>query len=93
MKYLVTYQRVPGSESLIVEYLPAHRDHFMSYHQRGVLLAIGPLRDPANGEALAIFTSREAAEEFVAGDPFMVHGIASCTIRAWQDVLQPGEPG
>ena len=65
MKYLVTYQRVPGSESLIAEHLPAHRDLFVSYHQRGDLLAIGPLQKPANGEALAIFTSQESAEEFV----------------------------
>ncbi len=88
MKYLVTYQRVPGSESLIAEHLPAHRDLFVSYHQRGDLLAIGPLQKPANGEALAIFTSQESAEEFIAADPFVRYGIASCTIRPWYDVLE-----
>ena len=32
-------------------------------------VAPGPFADPADG-ALGIFTSREAAEEFIHGDPF-----------------------
>jgi len=95
MKYLVTYRRAPGADSLIAEHLPAHRDLFLSYQRRGVLLAIGPLQKPANGEALAIFTSEDAAEEFVAVDPFVRYGVATCTIRPWHDVLESGagEPG
>lgn len=95
MKYLVTFQRTPDADSLVAEHFPAHQDLFLSYHQRGLLLAIGPLHEPANGEALAVFTSRDAAEEFLASDPFVRHGVATCTIRPWQDVLQPesGEAG
>jgi uncharacterized protein YciI len=90
MKYAVTYEKAPGPDSLVAEHLPAHRDRFMDFAQRGVLLAIGPLHEPSNGDALAIFTTREAAEEFVAGDPFVRHGVvATYTIRPWQDVLQP----
>jgi uncharacterized protein YciI len=38
-----------------------------------------------------VFTSREAAEEFIAGDPFVVNGVvASWTIRPWNEVLQTG---
>ena len=34
------------------------------------------------------FTSREAAEEFIQGDPFVVNGIvASWTLRGWDEVL------
>jgi uncharacterized protein len=37
-----------------------------------------------------VFTSKEAAEEFVAGDPFVQHGVvASWTVRPWREVLHP----
>lgn len=90
MKYVLTYEKVPGSDSLVAEHLPAHRDRFLSFFQRGDLVGIGPLHEPSNGDALAIFTSQEAAEEFVADDPFVRYGVvATYTIRPWQDVLQP----
>ena len=35
-----------------------------------------------NGESMATFTSGEAAEEFVAGDPFSLNGVvAGWTVR------------
>jgi uncharacterized protein YciI len=37
-----------------------------------------------------VFTTREAAEEFVAGDPFVGNGVvAEWSIRSWNEVLQP----
>ena len=42
------------------------------------------------GEALGVFTSREAAEEFVRDDPFVRHGVvAGWTVRPWNEILQP----
>ena len=39
---------------------------------------------------MAIFTSREAADAFVADDPFMVNGVvARHEIREWDEVLSP----
>ena len=35
---------------------------------------VGRLDEPMNGDAMGIFASREAAEEFVAGDPFVRAG-------------------
>jgi uncharacterized protein YciI len=33
--------------------------------------------------------SREAAEEFIAGDPFVVNGVvASWHVRPWNEILQ-----
>ena len=32
---------------------------------------VGTFDEPMNGDAMGIFTSREAAEEFIAGDPFV----------------------
>jgi uncharacterized protein YciI len=37
---------------------------------------------------MAIFTSREAAEEFVRGDPFVVNGLVrSWHIREWDETF------
>jgi uncharacterized protein len=43
-----------------------------------------------NGDAMGIFTSRAAAEEFIAGDPFVLNGVvATWTLRPWNEILQP----
>ncbi|MDP9436903.1 MAG: YciI family protein [Actinomycetota bacterium] len=56
---------------------------------RGVLLMVGTSDEPMNG-AMGIFTSREAAEEFVAGDPFVQNGVvAQWSVRPWNEILQP----
>jgi uncharacterized protein YciI len=35
-----------------------------------------------------VFTSRAAAEELIAGDPFVVHGVvATWTVVEWNEVL------
>ena len=50
----------------------------------------GPLLEPMNGESMAIFTSREAGEEFVRGDPFVLHGVvADWHLRPWDEALVP----
>jgi amino acid transporter len=39
---------------------------------------------------LGIFTTRAAAEEFVRGDPFVLHGVVrNWTIREWNEALVP----
>jgi hypothetical protein len=41
-----------------------------------------------DGSAMGVFTSREAAEEFVSGDPFVLHGVVrSRRIRQWDELL------
>jgi uncharacterized protein len=37
---------------------------------------------------MGIFTTREAAEEFASGDPFVLNGVvAQWSIRPWREVL------
>ena len=37
---------------------------------------------------MGVFTTRAAAEEFVAGDPFVLCGLVrTCTIREWNEIL------
>ena len=39
---------------------------------------------------MAIFTTREAAEEFARGDPFVVTGVVrNWQVREWNEVLAP----
>ena len=55
---------------------------------------IGPFANPLEDGAMGIFTTREAAEEFVRGDPVVRHGVVrNWTIREWNEALVPNEPG
>jgi uncharacterized protein len=51
---------------------------------------IGPFADAGAESAMSVFTTREAAEEFVQADPFVHHGVVrKWTIREWHEALVP----
>jgi uncharacterized protein YciI len=88
--YVLRYTAVDGFLPLAQEHFPAHSARADEFAARGVLLMIGVLDEPMNGDAMAIFTSREAAEEFVADDPFVVNGVvAEWSVRPWHEALVP----
>ena len=90
MKYVLTYRAVEDFLPLAQQHGPAHVARLHAFRDRGTLLMVGTLDEPMNGDALGVFTTREAAEEFVAGDPFVTHGVvAEWTVRPWNEVLQP----
>jgi uncharacterized protein YciI len=90
MKYVMTYRAVEDFLPLARQHGPAHVARLHEFHDRGELLLVGTLGEPMNGDALGVFTTREAAEEFIAGDPFVVHGVvAGWTVRPWNEVLAP----
>ena len=76
MRFVSFYEMAPGALSRVMAHFPAHRARLDEFHARGTLLGAGPLGNPPEG-AMAIFTAREAAEEFVKGDPFVVNGLVS----------------
>jgi uncharacterized protein YciI len=40
---------------------------------------------------MAVFRTREAAEEFAQGDPFVVNGVARAwRVRGWNEAPDPG---
>jgi uncharacterized protein YciI len=83
MKYVSFYDVAPGALSKVMEHFPAHRARLDEFHARGELIAAGPLGMPPTG-AMAIFTSRESAEAFIQGDPFVVNGlVATWRIVEW----------
>jgi uncharacterized protein YciI len=90
MKYVMSYTAVEDFLPLAQQHGPAHVARLHEFRDRGELLMVGVLDEPMNGDAMGVFTSREAAEEFIAGDPFVVNGVvATWTVRPWNEVLQP----
>ncbi len=67
---------------------PAHSARLDEFAARGVLVMVGAFGDPQAEGSMAVFTTREAAEQFVAGDPFVLEGVvASWQIRDWHEAL------
>lgn len=89
MKHVMFYELAEGATALAQEHFPAHRERIAQFHERGLMLLVGTFSDAPVG-AMAVFTTREAAEEFMAGDPFLHHGVVGAhRVRAWDEVLQP----
>jgi uncharacterized protein len=85
-RYVLFYDS--GDLSLAAEHFPAHQARYTEFMSRGALLALGPFTDRAG--SMAVFTTREAAEEFAHGDPFVQNGVVSAwQIREWREVT-PG---
>ena len=89
MKYVLFYE--PGEVNAKAPlYANAHQAWFEKFHRSGTLLMIGPFANAQEEGALCIFTSREAAEEFAASDPFVLNGVVrGWFIREWNEVLVP----
>jgi uncharacterized protein YciI len=89
VKYVMFYESADDVLVRAPAYAAAHRARLDEFHERGVLLMAGPYSDPHEG-AIGIFTSREAAKEFIKGDPFVLNGVVrSWQIHEWNEVLSP----
>jgi uncharacterized protein YciI len=89
MKVLMFYELAPDGLAKVQAHFAAHRARLDAFHARGVLLMAGPYGTPPLG-ALGIFTSREAAEEFVRDDPFVTEGVVGrVTLHDWAEALAP----
>ena len=89
MKFVLFYELAEGAMPLAQQHYPAHRARLDEFHDRGDLLLVGTFTDPPMG-AMAVFASREAAEEFMAEDPFLQHGVVGTRrVREWDEILQP----
>jgi uncharacterized protein YciI len=89
MKYVLYYQSSPDVATLAPLHGAAHRASWKEYLSNGTLLMIGPFANPREG-AMAVFTTREAAEEFAKGDPFVLNGVVtSWVVREWMEAVVP----
>jgi nitroreductase/uncharacterized protein YciI len=84
--FVLTYVSGPDAVDLAPDHAAAHRERWLGFRDRGDLLLIGPYAD--GSAAVAVFRSREAAEEFAEDDPFVLHGVVSSwTVHEWQEAV------
>jgi uncharacterized protein len=76
LRYVLFYEN--GDLSLAAEHFPAHKSRYTDFMARGALLSLGRFTDGSG--SIAVFATREGAEEFAAGDPLVLHGVVS----AWR---------
>ena len=87
MKYVLLYTSSPNAREKAPLHFAEHRARWKAYVDTGALLMIGPFSEITDG-AMAVFRTREAAEEFAAGDPFVLQGVVSdWVIREWNEAL------
>ncbi len=79
-KYVLFYESADDVKSKAPAQFPSHNARVKEFHGRGTLLMVGTFGNPQEEGAMAIFTTREAAEEFAKDDPFVVNGV----IRSWK---------
>lgn len=84
MKAVVLYESADDVLVRAPAHFPAHRARLDEFEAAGTLLLVGTFGDPQAQGSMAIFSTREAAEAFVAGDPFVREGVVrSYEIRDW----------
>jgi uncharacterized protein len=90
MKAVVIGEGAGASMETIMSVYPRHKIIADKYIERGDVIGMGPFTDNVRGN-MAIFKTREAAEQFVKEDPFILEGlIKSFVIRDWNDNLLAG---
>jgi uncharacterized protein YciI len=88
VKYVLFYESADDVMSNAPEHFPAHQAHYTAFRDQGTLLLLGAFGDPQAEGSMAVFTTREAAEQFAADDPFVRKGVVrNFSIRTWNEVL------
>ena len=84
MKAVVFYESAADLKDKVPLHMAAHLARWREFAERGELLMMGSFANAQEDGAMGIFTNREAAEEFVRGDPFVLHEVVrNWTIREW----------
>ena len=90
MKYVVFYDSADDVATKAPPHFPAHKARLDAFASQGTLLMVGTFAHPQEEGSMAVFTTRDVAEEFVRGDPFVQHGVVRAWhIREWNEMLQP----
>jgi uncharacterized protein YciI len=86
--HVLLYESADDVATRAPQHFDAHLTRVREFHARGELLMVGTFGDPQREGSMGIFATREAAEAFVAGDPFMHHGVVRrYALREWQEIL------
>lgn len=84
------YDSLEDAVSKAPDVIAAHRARSNELHARGTLLmSVAFLNNPKEPfGSMAICTTREAAEEYARGDPFVLNGMVSkWYIREWANMF------
>jgi uncharacterized protein YciI len=90
VRYVLLYESADSVLEKAPAHYAAHSQRADRFHEAGTLLMVGTFADPQRDGSMGVFTTREAAEDFVAGDPFVLNGVVRrWEIREWDDVYSP----
>jgi uncharacterized protein YciI len=88
VKYVLFYESADDVLAKATVHFEAHVTRGIEFHDRGTLQLYGPFGDPQQEGSMAVFSSREAAEEFAEGDPFVVNGVVrDWHVREWDETF------
>ena len=84
------YDSLDDATAKAPDTVAAHRACSQELHARGTLLMSGAFLNNQEEKlsAMAVLTTREAAEEYAGGDPFVLNGMVSTwSIREWANMF------
>jgi uncharacterized protein len=88
MKFVLFYTSAPDVAAKAGPVFAAHKAYYEQFVARGVLLLLGTFEDAQADGSMAVFTTRESAEEFAAADPFVLQGVVtSYQIKGWNEAI------
>jgi len=88
MKYVLFYTSAENVAAKAGLVFAAHKAYYEQFLARGVLLLLGTFEDAQADGSMAVFTTREAAEEFAAADPFVLNGVVTgYQIKGWNEAI------
>jgi uncharacterized protein YciI len=74
------------------EVYPRHRAYLDEFAKGGQVWMIGTFGNPASEGSMAIFRSKDAAEQFMEKDPFILEGLVYRTeLREWNPLEFPAQ--
>jgi uncharacterized protein YciI len=87
MLFVVIGSQAGKSREEAMAIFPRHKAFLDQFVARGEVVGVGPFTD-AGGGNMALFRSREAAEAFAKGDPYLLEGVVKeYQIKEWGDQM------
>jgi uncharacterized protein YciI len=85
-KYVLQYESAGDVRTKAPLHFAAHKARWQEFLDQRTLLMIGTFSDLEG--SMAVFSSREAAEEFARSDPFVLNGVVSSwRVREWNEAI------
>ncbi|MGD6805854.1 MAG: YciI family protein [Candidatus Bathyarchaeia archaeon] len=89
--FITKFKSLDEVKAKFPEAITMHIQRTREFYKRGIILMAGAFADHPEEPVttMAVLISRETAEEFVKGDPFVLNGmIEKCYIREWNNLMK-----